>query len=81
MITVLKRNVFALAFFSAVLLPALAMAEEVTLPTMPIDFSSYATAGMTVVATVLGAIAGIVVVVKLCQMGLRKLGSAFTGKA
>ncbi len=53
----------------------------VTLPDMPIDFSDYATAGMTVVGTVLGAIAGIVVVVSLVRMGLKKLSGAFNGHA
>ena len=53
----------------------------VTLPTMPVNFSDYATAGMVVVGTVLGAIAGIVVVVALTRMGLRKLAGAFSGRA
>ncbi len=48
---------------------------------MPIDFADYATAGMTVVGTVLGAIAGIVVVVALVKMGLQKLSGAFNGRA
>lgn len=54
---------------------------EVILPTMPVDFAEYATAGMVVVGTVLGAIAGIVIVVALTTMGLRKLSSAFSGRA
>ena len=58
---------------------SVAMAE-VTLPTMPVDFDGYATAGMTVVGTVLGAIAGIVIVVALVRMGLNKLSSSFSGR-
>jgi hypothetical protein len=66
---------FALAFFGEY------ARAEVTLPTMPIDFAEYAAAGMVVVGTVLGSIAGIIVVVKLVQVGLRKLGNAFSGRA
>jgi hypothetical protein len=56
-------------------------AEEITLPEIPIDFSSLATSGLATVSTVLVAIASVVVVVKLCTMGIRKISNAFNGWA
>jgi hypothetical protein len=78
-----KGNMFALALAAAgyVAFSTTSAHAEVTLPANPIAFDDYASAGMVVVGQVLGAIAGIVIVVSLVRMGLRRLSSAFSGRA
>jgi hypothetical protein len=76
-----RIGAFCTFAFVAILAWGGTASAAVTLPDMPVDFNDYATAGMTVVGTVLGAIAGIVVVVALTRMGLSKLASAFNGRA
>lgn len=76
-----KAGLLAVALFGLVLAIADQAKAEVTLPTMPVDFDGYATAGLTVVGTVFGAIATVVVIVALTRMGLRKLSAAFSGRA
>jgi hypothetical protein len=48
--------------------------------TMPVDFAGLAEDGMAVVGTVMGAIAGIIIVIALVRMGFRFLSSAFQGR-
>jgi type IV secretory pathway VirB2 component (pilin) len=83
MLKKLRKNVVALGALALAAVIGISnhACAAVTLPDMPIDFTDYATAGMTVVGTVLGAIAGIVVVVALVKMGLQKLSGAFNGRA
>lgn len=56
-------------------------ADGFTMPTMPLDFAEIATAGLIIVGVVIGAIAGAVIVVRLCKMGLAWISNAFAGKA
>lgn len=57
-----------------------ARAEDVTLPAMPVDFPAYATSGMTTVGTIMGAIAGIIIILALVNLGFKKVGGALSGK-
>lgn len=56
-----------------------AMAADATIPAMPVDFGALATEAVAIVGTVLGAVAGIIIVIALVRMGFRFLTRAFTG--
>jgi len=75
------KYVATLAALVLVLSSAPAHAADVALPPTPINFSDYATSGMSVVTTIIGATAGVVIVIELSKSGLEWLKRAFAGRA
>lgn len=54
-------------------------ADPITIPEMPIDFSSIATAGVTTLGEIASAVAGVIVLSALIMMGFRWIKRAFAG--
>ncbi len=58
---------------------AVMAADPITIPEMPIDFSSIATAGVTTLGEIASAVAGVIVLSALIMMGFRWIKRAFAG--